>query len=117
MIKARLSALFFGFTVAALAATPGSALLDAARADLAKRLRVPLEEVRIVEQVEKTWGDSSLGCPQPGMQYRQVLIDGSLLILEVKEQRFHYHSGGSRAYFLCPKLDVAPVPIVPVDEL
>ena len=74
---------------------------ECARADLAERLQVPLDKVVIVEQIEKTWPDSSIGCPQPGMVYRQVLVNGSHMVLEVAGRRYNYHAASSRVYFYC----------------
>jgi hypothetical protein len=75
--------------------------VELARADLAKRLQVPLERVVVIAQREKTWPDSSLGCPIPGMRYTQALVDGSQLILQVDKKHYHYHAGGARSYFFC----------------
>jgi hypothetical protein len=75
--------------------------VERARVDLADRLQTPLEKVLVIEQVEKTWPDSSLGCPKPGMAYRQVLVNGSRLMLEVAGRNYNYHAGSSRDYFYC----------------
>jgi hypothetical protein len=75
--------------------------LDQARADLAERLGVPVEDVTVVSSEEVTWPDSSLGCPQPGMMYAQVLTNGSRIILSAGGRTYEYHSGGRRAPFLC----------------
>lgn len=67
--------------------------------DLAERLGIPRAEIMVVEARAVTWGDSSLGCPRPGMQYLPRLIDGSLVILEAQGQTFEYHGGDP--LFLC----------------
>ena len=58
-------------------------------------------QVTVVSSDEVTWRDGSLGCPQPGKFYTQALIPGTRTILEVAGKRYHYHSGGHRAPFLC----------------
>lgn len=78
-----------------------SAEYDAAKADLAQRLNVSLDSISVLDHVEKTWRDGSLGCPRPGMSYKQVLIPGSQLVLGVDGQRYYYHAGGHRDYFFC----------------
>jgi hypothetical protein len=78
-----------------------------ARSDLATRLQVQPEDVTVIERTEKTWPNGSMGCPQPGMQYTQSLVEGSLLVLEVRGDRYNYHAGGGRDYFLCAKLRAA----------
>ena len=73
---------------------PASARVQATVSDLAERLGVSASDVHIVEAVAVTWGDSSLGCPQPGMQYLQNITDGSLVILNVDGIEYRY-TGGS----------------------
>ena len=73
---------------------PSSPLVQATVADLATRLDVPPGEVTIVDARAVTWGDSSLGCPQPGMRYLQRVTDGSLVILEAGGVHYRY-TGGS----------------------
>jgi len=74
----------------------------AAITDLATRLGVDESAVRLVSQEEVTWPDGSLGCPQPDMSYIQVLVNGSLIVLEVNGTSYEYHSGGGRGPFYCP---------------
>jgi hypothetical protein len=78
-----------------------------AMADLASRLGIDSTEITVVRVVEVDWPDGSLGCPQPGMAYRQVLTNGSFIQLQVNDQTYNYHSGGSRAPFLCTSKDEA----------
>ena len=78
-----------------------TAPVEAAKADLARRRSVAPEAIRIVEVRDVIWPDSGMGCPQPGMAYKQVQVDGLLIRLESGGQLFEYHSGGSKAPFLC----------------
>jgi len=73
----------------------------AACADLAQRLGVHPSDVVVVRVEEVTWRDGSLGCPQPGMAYPQVLTPGHRFVLEHAGRRYEYHSGGRRGPFLC----------------
>jgi hypothetical protein len=86
-----------GAAPATVQATP----IEAAKADLARRRAVAPDTIRIVEVRDVTWPDPGLGCPQPGMAYKQVPVDGLLIRLESGGQLFEYHSGGSKAPFLC----------------
>ena len=70
-------------------------------ADLANRLGVDVSVVSVVSQEEVTWPNGGLGCPQPGMSYAQVLVNGSLLVLSVDGMDYQYHSGGGRGPFYC----------------
>lgn len=73
---------------------------DLARADLATRLHLPLEAVVVAALGPVTWSDRSCGCPQPGMAYPQVPVDGTYARLEAAGRSWHYH-GGPRGPFLC----------------
>ncbi len=75
--------------------------VEQARADLASRLGVPVEEVSVVQAGEVTWRDGSLGCPQPGMAYTQALVNGMQILLQVDGTTYAYHSGGTGAPFYC----------------
>jgi hypothetical protein len=72
---------------------PSSILVQGAIDDLAERLGVERDAVIVVDSRGVTWGDTSMGCPEPGVGYLQVLVDGALAILEVDGRRYHYHGG------------------------
>ena len=86
-----------------IAATPANATAPAeiAKADLARRRAINPDTIRVVEVRDVVWPDPGLGCPQPGMAYKQVPVDGLLIRLESGGQIFEYHSGGNKAPFLC----------------
>ena len=73
----------------------------AAVADLAARQGVSREDIEVIEVREVTWRDGSLGCPRPGVNYTQALVNGQLVVLAIGEQRFEYHSGPRRPLFFC----------------
>ncbi len=75
--------------------------IDMAVADLARRLGVDPSAVSTLSAVVVVWPDSSLGCPQPGMSYTQVLVDGALIELGAGGVVYRYHSGGSTKPFFC----------------
>ena len=90
-------------------ADPGlQALIEAAKVDLAQRLNILATQIDFVEAKSVVWPDSSLGCPQPGMRYKQVQEDGALIILQVQGVVYEYHIGGTRGLFLCEKNDKDP---------
>jgi subtilase family serine protease len=71
-----------------------------AKEDLAGRLGISTEEIR-VEKVEKVeWPDASLGCPKPGMVYAQVITPGYKLVLFAKGRSYEYHTS-MRHVVLC----------------
>ena len=84
--------------------TPGAANPAAreAVADLAQRLEVAEDEVRVVSMEEVTWRDGSLGCAQEGMMYTQALVNGSRIVLDVDARTYEYHQGQGRVFW-CEK--------------
>jgi len=76
-------------------------LVQQARDDLAMRLGIPSEQIDLVEFKQVEWPDGSLGCPQPGMAYTQVMVDGLLIRFQAGGSVYEYHSGGNRSPFLC----------------
>ena len=85
-------------------------LLAYAKEDLAQRLGIPLEQIKLVSMEEVTWRDGSLGCPQPGMMYTQALVTGTLIILSVDDNHYRYHSGKGGIPFLCEHKPQSPLP-------
>lgn len=78
------------------------ALVARAKADLAARLGLSEAEIQVVEAQAVTWPDSSLGCPEPGRMYLQVLTPGYRIVLEAGGRRYAYHAGREGLPFLCP---------------
>jgi len=76
-------------------------LIDTGTADLANRLSIDRNIVEVVSAQSVVWPDRSLGCPQPGMVYPQVLAEGYHIELRVKGQVYSYHGGEGRGPFLC----------------
>jgi hypothetical protein len=76
-------------------------LVEKAKEDLAKRLTITVAQIRLVETTEVEWSDSSLGCPQPGMSYAQVLTPGYRVLLEADGKRHEYHSNRANYVVYC----------------
>lgn len=90
-------------------------LIQQAVADLSQRLGVEPESIQVLEAKSVTWPDGSLGCPQPGMHYIQVLMDGAYILLHADGKDYPYHSGGSRPPFLCEIKYKDPYPPAKID--
>ena len=76
-------------------------IIDLAKADLAQRLSVGVETIAVSGAESVVWPDGGLGCPQPGMVYTQVQVDGTYIELIAGGVVYPYHSGGSQGPFLC----------------
>lgn len=81
---------------------PGGTIVEQAIADLAARLGVDPATIEVVSVEEVDWPDASIGCPQPGMSYAQVIVNGTKIVLSVDGTEYAYHQGGSREVFYCP---------------
>lgn len=78
-----------------------SQLVTLAQEDLGRRLSVAVDEIELLEVEEVVWPDASLGCPQPGMMYAQVLTPGYRMVLEAVGQTKEYHADTSTFVLLC----------------
>lgn len=77
-------------------------IVEAAQEDLGRRKGVPVEAVSVVRVRAVDWPDASLGCPEEGMVYSQVVTPGFQVVLQVEDRVFDYHAGSDGAVFLCP---------------
>lgn len=80
------------------AATPA---VDAAKAALAQEIGVKPEQIAVVSVEPVEWGDSSMGCPQPGRVYLQVITPGYRVVLEAQGQRYEYHTDSGKNAARC----------------
>ena len=62
-----------------------------------KYLNLPPEQFSVQNARAVDWPDSSLGCPQPGMMYLQVITPGFKVMLKAGEEIYPVHVGGTRA--------------------
>lgn len=77
------------------------AAVAAAAADLATRLGIDVGSLTVVEVTRMDWSDSSLGCPQPGILYAQVITPGYLIVLDSAGVKFDYHTALIGNVVLC----------------
>lgn len=85
--------------------TPGTSglegLIERARNDLSQRLSISAGQIKLIEATEVEWADSSLGCPQPGMSYLQVITPGYRILLESGGTQYEYHSNRDTYFVYC----------------
>jgi len=76
-------------STAASASIPAAAerAVDASVSALAIQLGVDPSAITVVWVETKEWPDTSLGCPEPGMMYTQVITPGYLVVLDARESR------------------------------
>lgn len=73
-----------------------------AKQTLSQSLSVDEAQLSVQEVTSVQWPDSSLGCPQPGMMYAQVITDGYKVLLKLKNTVYPVHVGGNRAVLCVP---------------
>ena len=61
-------------------------------ADAARRFQVAESAVVLANAEQVTWGDGSLGCPQPGHSYPQMLVEGYCVTATTAAGRLLYHT-------------------------
>lgn len=70
-------------------------------ADAADRTGMDVDDIEIVSIDSQTFNDASLGCPEAGKMYAQVLTDGFVALLDADGQELDYRiakSGGSPVF-------------------
>lgn len=96
-------------------------LVEKVKAHLANFLGITPNEIQVVEWLAVSWPDTSLGCPQPGFYYAQVITPGYRFVLEVNGQRYPYHTDLEEQIILCiadtssPGAKMPLIPILPVN--
>ncbi len=71
-------------------------VVDLAKKDLAQRLNISVELIKFVGQEKVDWPDASLGYPEEGMFYAQVITPGFRIILKAEDKLYEYHSDYTR---------------------
>jgi len=86
--------------------TPMSAypsVVQLAATNLAKELNIAPDRVEIRSVEQREWSDSSLGCPEPGRAYMQVITPGYKVILFASGREHEYHTNMQSMAIRCPK--------------
>lgn len=74
-------------------ANNGASLAPLAIKDLAMRLNVAESEIKIVKVENVDWPDPSLGLPEPGRFYAQVITPGQRILLSYAGKTYEYRAG------------------------
>ncbi len=84
-----------------------------AQADLARRLGVAPASASVVQSESVTWPDGSLGCPQPGVMYTQIVTPGYHVVLSAGGQEYDYRGTQNAQMRLCERPKQAATPEAP----
>ncbi len=66
--------------------------VEAARKVLAQKAGVGADKLKLVSVAAQEWNDSSLGCPEEGMMYMQVITPGYKVVLEADGKQYEAHT-------------------------
>ena len=72
-----------------------ASVIDPVVADIAKTAGVPVDQVEVISAQSVTFPDGSLGCPQPGLAYTQVVVDGYQIVARAGGTVYDYRGTGS----------------------
>ncbi len=89
--------------------TNGESVADLAVAVLSKELGIPESEITVDTVRAVEWRDTSIGCPQPGMAYGQVITPGHKITLRVDGKNHVVNEANGRA-FICKTQKGAETP-------
>ena len=70
-------------------------------ADAARRFNVPESAVALTGAEQVTWSDGSLGCPEPGRFYTQMLVPGFRVVARTSAGELTYHTDGRANAVTC----------------
>ena len=82
-------------------------VVELAMLDLQHRLGLEdISSIDLVKISKREWGDTSLGNPQPGVSYAQVIVLGFALFLEADGAIYLYHTSMEQAVFVVEALGI-----------
>jgi hypothetical protein len=73
-------------------ARPPQALIDRAIAEISRQTNAPTANVTLVSSAAVEWPDASLGCPEPGKSYLQVISPGYRMVLQAGASVYEFHT-------------------------
>jgi hypothetical protein len=73
-----------------------SPVVDLAKKNLSERLNITIGDISLVKEEAVDWPDASLGYPEKGMMYAQVITPGFRIILKAHDKLYEFHSDYQR---------------------
>jgi hypothetical protein len=69
--------------------------------DLVQRFATERRAIHVLRAAAVEWSDTSLGCPEEGMMYAQVITPGFLILLAAEGKLYEYHTDRGNYAVLC----------------
>jgi hypothetical protein len=76
-------------------------VVERAKQEAAARASVPVSQIQVISIARVAWPDSSLGCPQPGQMYSQIVTPGYKIILQAGNATVEYHTDLTQRVVAC----------------
>ncbi len=76
--------------------------IEFSKQDLATRLGLGVDAIKVSGATPVNWRSGALGCPKPGVNYMDVLVPGIRIILRVDNAIYRYHAIPNGQPFFCP---------------
>lgn len=76
--------------------------IEFSKRDLATRLGLALDTIKVSGDIAVTWRSGAVGCPKPGVSYTDVLVPGIWILLRVDNAIYEYHGLPGGQPFYCP---------------
>ncbi len=67
-----------------------------AKAELSRQEGMNPDDIQLVSIEFTEFSDASLGVPEPGVDYAQVITPGYIIILQHRGETYEFHAAGSR---------------------
>ncbi len=83
-------------------------MVELSKRDAARRLDVPEDTITLVNLLTLTWPDSSVGCPKPGIDYRDEVMPGYRVVLGIEDETVIYHTSIRHVVFCTPDEEILP---------
>ena len=77
-------------------------ILESILNEAATVANVPSEKLAIVRAEAVVWNDGSLGCPEPGMEYTQALVNGYWVVINAGGKTYDFRVDARGRFHLCP---------------
>lgn len=97
MTQGAIGILLLGLAMAPAEDKEQVAAVALAKKTLVAKLGVSADAVQVDKAEAVDWPDSSLGCPEKGMMYAQMIMSGYKVSLKVDGKTHAVHVGGGRA--------------------
>lgn len=91
-------------------------LIGVAQRALGQQLNLPTRRVVLEDIQTVTWPDSSLGCPQPDIQYQRTQVNGYRIVLTAGQNNYIYHTDFDRVFLCDAENEILPESFQPAES-